>query len=74
MPLMLGKLHDALVSAGADADSAREAAEEVAEYEDKFTQFEIRIERVEGKLALLQWMLGFDLAITAAILLKLFLH
>ena len=74
MSLMLGKLHDALVSAGANADSAREAAEEVAEYEDKFTQFEIRIERVEGKLSLLQWMVGFNLAMTVAILLRLFLH
>jgi hypothetical protein len=67
MPLMLGKLHDALRAAGADADSAREAAEEVAEYEN-------RLARVESDLTLLKWMAGFNLAISMAILLRLFLH
>lgn len=70
----MGKLHDALVSAAVEKNLAREAAEEVAAYEDRFTQFEIRIERVEGKLTLLQWMVGFNIAMNIAILLRLFLH
>jgi hypothetical protein len=67
MPLMLGKLHDALVQAGADEVRAREASEEVAEYEN-------RLAHVESDLTLLKWMVGFNLAMSIAILLRLFLH
>ena len=67
MPLMLGKLHDALISAGADENRAREASEEVAAYEN-------RLAHVESDLMLLKWMAGFNLAMTVAILLRLFLH
>ena len=33
MPMMLSKTYDALISAGAPEDKAREAAEELADYE-----------------------------------------
>jgi len=65
MALMMGKLHEALTRAGADANSAREAAEEVANCEN-------RISRVEADLTLLKWMLGFNIAMTLAILWRVF--
>ena len=65
MALMMGKLHEALVGAGADKDAAREAAEEVANYDN-------RISKVESDLALLKWMLGFNIAMTFAILWRVF--
>ena len=56
MALMMGKHHEALLAAGADRDAAREAAEEVANYEN-------RIARMEGDLVLLTWMVGAILAL-----------
>ena len=65
MALMMGKLHEALMSAGTDAATAREAAEEVANYDN-------RISKVEADLTLLKWMLGFNIAMTLAILWRVF--
>jgi hypothetical protein len=65
MALMMGKLHEALIGAGADPNAAREAAEEVANYDN-------RIAKVEADLVLLKWMLGFNIAMTLAILWRVF--
>ena len=64
MALMMSSLYDALRSVGAADDSARKAAEEVAGYDNEFA-------KIEGDLNLLRWMVGFNLAITAAVLGKL---
>ncbi len=64
MAAMMGKLHEALTKVGADASSAREAAE-VASYGN-------RISKVEADLTLLKWMLGFNIAMTLAILWRVF--
>ncbi|HEX2255474.1 MAG TPA: integrase [Afifellaceae bacterium] len=64
MALMMGKPHEALIGAGADRQTAREAAEEVANYN--------RIGKVESDLVLLKWMLGFNIAMTLAILWRVF--
>ena len=61
MALMMGKLHEALIEAGANQNAAREAAEEIANYDN-------RIAKVEADLVLLKWMLGFNIAMTLAIL------
>lgn len=73
MALMLGRLYDALRAAHVPDDKAREAAEEVANYEGELTRlrFEMgerfretgeQIGRVESDLRLLKWMLGFLIA------------
>ncbi|WP_375427488.1 hypothetical protein [uncultured Sphingomonas sp.] len=64
MAMMMSSLYDALRTAGAGDESARKAAEEVAGFENRFA-------KVEGELAVLKWMVGFDLALTAAVLAKL---
>ena len=51
MALMLAKLYTALREAGADDDKAREAAEEVASFEN-------RLANVEASLMVLKWMVG----------------
>ena len=56
MALMLGKTFDALVAAGAPADKAREAAEELAGYDN-------RLAAVEARLTLLTWMTGFAITL-----------
>lgn len=66
MALMLGKLYTALREAGADDNRAREAAEEVAGFEN-------RLANVEAKLLLLNWMVGFNLILTIALVAKEFI-
>ncbi len=64
MALMMSSLYHALLAAGAGDESARDAAEEVAPYDSRFG-------KIEGELMLLKWMLGFNLAISIAVLAKL---
>jgi hypothetical protein len=66
MALMLGALHRALIGAGASDDEARKAAEEVAGYERELAS-------VKTDLTLLKWMVGTNIAMTIAILWKVFL-
>lgn len=60
MAPMLSKTYDALGAAGAPDDKAREAAEEIAGFEDRVTP-------VESDLKLLKRMVGFNLAMSMVI-------
>lgn len=62
---MIFEVYDALKEAGATEDKAKKAAEALAAYENRFN-------KVEGDLNLLKWMVGFNLAMSVGILLKLF--
>ena len=67
MALRMGALYDALRTAqGITDDDAKRAAEEVANYEN-------RISRIEGRLDTLTWMVGFNIGLTLLVLGKLFL-
>lgn len=57
MALMLSKLYDALLEAGASEHKARDAAEEAAAYEARF-------QRIETELTVLKWMVGTNIAVT----------
>lgn len=65
MSTMIFEVYDALKEAGATEDKAKKAAEALAAYENRFN-------KVENDLNLLKWMVGFNLALSVAILLKLF--
>lgn len=65
MALMMSKLYAALRLAGVPDDSAIPASEEVAGFEN-------RLARVESALNQLKWMIGFNLALSSAIIIKLF--
>jgi len=58
-------MSDALKEAGASEEKARKAAEAIASYENLFAC-------IESDLAVLKWMVGFNLAMTVAILWKVF--
>ncbi|MEO0875856.1 MAG: integrase [Bacteroidota bacterium] len=62
---MMGSLYNALVQAGVGQDEAAKAAEEVASYEN-------RIAKIEVDLAVLKWMVGFNIATTVTILVRSF--
>jgi hypothetical protein len=65
MALMMGKLHEALVSAGTDPGKAREAAEEVAAHDASIAE-------LRGTQKLHTWILSFNTAMMLAILWKVF--
>ena len=65
MATMISEVYDALKDAGASEDKARKAAEAIAAYEGRFA-------KTESDLKLLQWMVGFNIAMTTAVLWKVF--
>ena len=65
MSAMIFEVYDALKDAGATEEKAKKAAEALAAYENRFN-------KVESDLNLLKWMVGFNLALSAGILLKSF--
>jgi len=65
MSTMIFEVYDALKEAGATEEKAKKAAEALAAYENRFN-------KVESDLNLLKWMVGFNLAMSVGILLKLF--
>lgn len=65
MSTMIFEVYDALKDAGATEDKAKKAAEALAAYENHFN-------KVESDLNPLKWMVGFNLAMSVGILLKLF--
>jgi hypothetical protein len=62
--LHLGSLRDALVDAGATAEKANKAAEELAGYEN-------RLASMDTRLSALTWIAGTNLAATVGVLFKL---
>ncbi|MDQ6869842.1 MAG: integrase [Pseudomonadota bacterium] len=65
MALVMSKLYAALRLAGVPDDNAISASEEVAGFEN-------RLASVESRWNLLTWMVGFNVALTAAVVVKLF--
>lgn len=74
MALQLGALREALIDAGASPEKANKAAEELAGYEDRFDGLDRRLTELEGKVNLLTWMVGFNIAMTLAVLWRVFAH
>jgi hypothetical protein len=65
MPLQLGALRDALLSAGAPPDKVDKAAEEMAGYESRFS-------KVEADLYVVKWMLAVLITGVGALVIKAF--
>ncbi len=51
MAIMLSKTYDALISAGAPQDKAREAAEELADYESRLASIDNQLAVMNGHFA-----------------------
>jgi hypothetical protein len=75
MSTMITELYKALVEAGATEDTAQQAAKAVADYDQKIANVDRQLlemrHEISGRFTLLQWMIGFSLALNTAILLKL---
>jgi hypothetical protein len=72
MALMLSKLYDALLEAGASDLKAREAAEEAAAYEQRFATIERQLEEVKGEQRLQRWMLSVALVLLLGVFWRVF--
>jgi hypothetical protein len=72
MALMLSKLYDALREAGASDLKAREAAEEAAAFENRFDLIERHLEHLDGRLSLVQCMLGVNLVVLLGVFCRVF--
>lgn len=73
MTTMIREVYEALKEAGASEERSAAAAEAVyaVREENRLRQIEERLTRIEERMVLLQWMLGFNLAISIAVLFKL---
>jgi ABC-type Fe3+-hydroxamate transport system substrate-binding protein len=67
MTTMIAEVYDALIEAGASQEKARKAAEAIAGYESRFAEIEKQLERIEGKITLLSWMVGVSITLTVAL-------
>ena len=72
MTTMISEVYEALISAGADEEKAKAAAKAIAENDARFGSIERKLIEHDGRFTLLQWMIGFNLAFTMAILWKVF--
>ena len=72
MSTMISEVYDALKEAGASEEKARKAAEAIASAENRFGRIEGELIAIRGEQNLLKWMIGFNLAMTVAILWKIF--
>jgi len=63
---MISEVYDALKEAGASDDKARRAAEAVASYDN-------RLAKMDSDLGLLKWMVGVNVALSVAIIARLFM-
>jgi hypothetical protein len=72
MSTMISEVYDALKEAGASEEKARKAAEAIASTENRFSRVEGELIAIRGEQNLLRWMIGFNLAMTIAILWKVF--
>ena len=65
MTTMISEIYDAFISAGADEEKARKAAEAVAEHEKRF-------DHIDKELVVLKWMMGVMLTGVISLVLKAF--
>lgn len=70
MTVMLRKVYDAFRAANVPDEVAAEAAQELASYENRFAGIEQKLTILDGRVSLLMWMVGFNLAMTSALLFK----
>jgi hypothetical protein len=68
MALMLSKTYDALLAAGAPEEKARDAAEEIAGYENRLVKIETELAAIRETMATRTWVLSVMLLQTVAIL------
>lgn len=73
MTTMISEVYAAFIEAKVSDATARKAAEAVAAYETRFAGLELRMERMDGRLTLIQWMLALLIGGVASLVIKAFI-
>ncbi len=71
MTTMISEVYDAFISASAPDDKARRAAEAIASFETRFAELGNRMDRLDGRMNNLVWMMGVNITIGLPVLGKL---
>jgi hypothetical protein len=72
MTTMISEVYTAFIEAKVSDGTARKAAEAVAAYETRFAGLELKMERIDGRLTLIQWMLALLMGGVASLVVKAF--
>ena len=72
MATMISEVYEAFKEANVSDATARRAAEVVAAYEARFASLEPKMERIDGRITLVQWMLALLLGGVASLVVKAF--
>jgi hypothetical protein len=73
MTTMVAGIYDALLAAGSPDDKARKAAEAIAQVDTRMMDVGGRMDRLDGKIDRITWMLGANLSLSLLIMGKLLL-
>ena len=71
MTTMVAEVYDALVAAGTPDDKARKAAETIVQIDTRVTDIGGRMDRLNGRMDTMIWMMGANLTLTILVLGKL---
>ena len=76
MSVMVTEVYDAFLSAKADEQKARAAATAIAASDDvhsnRYQELRSDIQKLQGEMTLLKWMMGLVIATNLAIILRVF--
>jgi hypothetical protein len=68
MTIMIEEVYTAFKDAGVSDEKAKNAAKALSEYKEEFQEIKREIVEIKGTQRLLQWMMGFQLALMTAVL------
>ncbi len=71
MTTMVAEVYDALVAAGTPDDKARKVAETIVQIDTRVTDIGGRMDRLNGRMDTMIWMMGANLTLTILILGKM---
>ncbi len=71
MTTMVVEVYDALVAAGTPDDKARKAAETIVQIDTRVTDIGGRMDRLNGRMDTMIWMIGANITLTILVLGKL---
>lgn len=69
---MISEVYEAFKEANVSDEKARKAAEAVAAYEARFATLDVKVERIDGRLTFIQWMLAILITGVASLVIKAF--
>jgi hypothetical protein len=72
MTTMISEVYEAFKEAQVSDATARKAAEAVASYESRFASLELKIEQLNGRMRLMQWMLALLIGGVGSLVIKAF--